>query len=170
MSVAIASPDWIQEQQRLFERAVGCDPANPPEATLAEFTASLSRLRKCWLQDDPPTESADSLLQETWDATVCDPIRQLAQLRKGGRQLTRAMSRVVETVLDQVTDLARTVLLSKPEWNLRLPEDLEHVVWTIRIPPLAYLRACFNLFWSALRHPLSETTIDLSTGHVLYRT
>lgn len=39
-----------------------------------------------------------------------------------------------------------------------------------RIAPLAYLRAMGNLFWSAIRHPLSNTTIDLSTGRVLYRT
>jgi hypothetical protein len=40
----------------------------------------------------------------------------------------------------------------------------------IRISPRAYLLAMWNLFWSAIRHPFSETTIDLSTGRVLYRT
>jgi hypothetical protein len=39
----------------------------------------------------------------------------------------------------------------------------------IRIPWWAYLRSMWNLFWSAIRHPFSETTIDLSTGRVLYR-
>lgn len=48
------------------------------------------------------------------------------------------------------------------------PADDDAVV--VRVPPLAYLRAMANLFWSAIRHPLSETTIDLSTGRVLYRT
>ena len=50
-----------------------------------------------------------------------------------------------------------------------LPESRSEAVETIRIPPFAYLRAMGNLFWSSIRHPLSETTIDLSTGRVLYR-
>ncbi|HEY1191977.1 MAG TPA: hypothetical protein VGE74_30385, partial [Gemmata sp.] len=64
----------------------------------------------------------------------------------------------------------RVVLLSRPDLGLALPADLEPTVWAVRIPPLAHLRAMFNLFWSAIRHPFSETTIDLSTGRVLYRT
>jgi len=27
----------------------------------------------------------------------------------------------------------------------------------------------WNLFWSGIRHPWRETTIDLTTGRVLYR-
>jgi hypothetical protein len=53
--------------------------------------------------------------------------------------------------------------------GVELPEPIGEAVCTVRIPPLAYLRAMGNLFWSAIRHPLSETTIDLSTGRVLYR-
>lgn len=49
------------------------------------------------------------------------------------------------------------------------PEPPDDAGTTVRIPPLAYLRAMANLFWSCLRHPLSEATIDLSTGRVLYR-
>jgi hypothetical protein len=37
---------------------------------------------------------------------------------------------------------------------------------THRISPLAYCRAVGTLFWTALRHPLSTTPIDLSTGRV----
>ncbi|MFO0796506.1 MAG: hypothetical protein U0804_03455 [Gemmataceae bacterium] len=48
-------------------------------------------------------------------------------------------------------------------------EQLRAEVLTIRISPLAHLRAMWNLWWSAVRHPLSETTIDLSTGRVLSR-
>jgi hypothetical protein len=54
-------------------------------------------------------------------------------------------------------------------WHLVTPHLADEVL-IIRIPPIAYLRAMWNLFWSAIRHPLSETTIDLSTGRVLYRT
>ena len=39
----------------------------------------------------------------------------------------------------------------------------------VRIPWWAYLRAMANLYWSCVRHPLSETTIDLSTGRILER-
>ncbi len=39
----------------------------------------------------------------------------------------------------------------------------------VHIPWWAYLRAMANLYWSCLRHPLSETTIDLGTGRVLSR-
>ncbi len=60
-----------------------------------------------------------------------------------------------------------------PRIDDRLPlgeqSDTESAVFVVRIPPLAYLLAMTNLFWSAIRHPLSETTIDLSTGRVLYR-
>lgn len=44
--------------------------------------------------------------------------------------------------------------------------ELDAIV--IRIPWWAYLRTMWNLFWSCILHPLSETAIDLSTGRVLY--
>jgi hypothetical protein len=64
----------------------------------------------------------------------------------------------------------RTLIVAHPELEARLPSDLADAVYTVRIPPLAYLRSMWSLFWSAIRHPLSDTTIDLSTGRVLYRT
>lgn len=75
--------------------------------------------------------------------------------------------RNVAEVTDRTAELMRTMLVAWPE--LELPEGIRDTVLTVRIPPLAYLRAMFNLFWSAVRHPRSETTIDLSTGRVLYR-
>ncbi|HJZ90916.1 MAG TPA: hypothetical protein VKE40_08590 [Gemmataceae bacterium] len=35
------------------------------------------------------------------------------------------------------------------------------------ISPLAYARAVWNVFWSAIRHPFTTTAIDLSTGRVV---
>jgi hypothetical protein len=63
----------------------------------------------------------------------------------------------------------RVLAIAWPELELRVPDDLAVFVWTVRIPRWAYLRAMLNLFLSAIRHPMSETTIDLSTGRVLYR-
>jgi hypothetical protein len=36
-----------------------------------------------------------------------------------------------------------------------------------RIPPCAFLRAMVSIAWSSIRHPLSTTLIDLSTGYVI---
>lgn len=98
----------------------------------------------------------------------------IAVLRSFGLPLalpeTRNLGAEVSRRLRELTELTRSILIDRPELNLDLPPDLVKVVWTVRIPPLAYLRAMVNLFWSAIRHPLSETTIDLSTGRVLYRT
>lgn len=35
------------------------------------------------------------------------------------------------------------------------------------IPWLGYLRSIWTLFWTAIRHPLTTTAIDLSTGRVV---
>jgi hypothetical protein len=55
-------------------------------------------------------------------------------------------------------------------WELVLADhyDAEFDPIVIHIPWWAYLRTMWNLFWSCILHPLSETTIDLSTGRVLY--
>jgi hypothetical protein len=37
----------------------------------------------------------------------------------------------------------------------------------VRIPVSGYLRSIWTLFWSSLRHPLTATAIDLSTGRVV---
>jgi hypothetical protein len=77
----------------------------------------------------------------------------------------------LETLTDRVRALLRYAVVAGTEWReAAVPDHLAAEVWTVRISPFAYLRAMWNLFWSAIRHPLSETTIDLSTGRVLYRT
>jgi hypothetical protein len=69
----------------------------------------------------------------------------------------------------ELADLMRYLIVARPDWNFSIPESLTAQLLTVRVSPLAYLWAVWNLFWSALRHPLSNTTIDLSTGRVLYR-
>jgi hypothetical protein len=39
----------------------------------------------------------------------------------------------------------------------------------IRIPPLAYLRTVWTIFWECFWHPFSVSTIDLFTGKVISR-
>lgn len=76
----------------------------------------------------------------------------------------------LDNLADRLRQLLRYVAVAAPEWELQTPDHLVAEVWTVRVSPLASLRAMANMFWSAVRHPLSNTTIDLSTGRVLYRT
>jgi len=121
------------------------------------------------------------MVDSVW-GIICGSLRKFTTLEANARDdlgkvvetklsddVIRAVNRMYDTVLGQIIELVRVVILSKPEWNLKLPTDLEEIVWTVRISPLAYLRAMCNMFWSAIRHPLSSTTIDLTTGRVLYR-
>jgi hypothetical protein len=107
-------------------------------------------------EDDLLTGPRGELTERAW-GQLCDTIRTLA-------------SHLARTALRRHVELARTVLIGRPELGLTTPPDLERLFWSVRISPRAYLRAMWNLFWSAVRHPLSDTTIDLSTGRVLYRT
>lgn len=61
----------------------------------------------------------------------------------------------------------RTMAVVWEEVELETPDEIFEVVWTITISPGAYLRSMWNLFWSSIRHPLSETTIELRTGRIL---
>jgi hypothetical protein len=61
-------------------------------------------------------------------------------------------------------------------WNGRaeqlisgLTEPPERESTPIVISPLAYLKTCLAILWSALRHPLQTTEIDMTTGHVVRR-
>ena len=68
---------------------------------------------------------------------------------------------------ERLAELMRTIAVVWEELELETPEEIYEAVWTIRISPLAYLRAMWNLFWSSIRHPLSTTVIELKTGRVL---
>jgi hypothetical protein len=86
-----------------------------------------------------------------------------------GRPFVRWLLAPAIRYLREGADFLRTMIVAWPDLELEPPEVLAEWVWRVRIPPSAYLRACATLFWNAVRHPLSETTIDLSTGRVLYR-
>jgi hypothetical protein len=70
---------------------------------------------------------------------------------------------------DGIVDLVRTLVVAHPDWERPISGSLSDALWKVRISPWSHLRAMANLFWSAIRHPLSNTTIDLSTGRVAYR-
>lgn len=112
--------------------------------------------------------------KQTWD-TLCGHLRYLLGSTESIQALpsSRAKRLAVaasEEYVDRMAAVIRTLVISWSELDLAVPDDLAPVVWTVRIPPLAYFRAMVTLFWAAVRHPMSETTIDLSTGRVLYRT
>lgn len=190
MNLALPLPTWLAEQQERLGTTT-------PEEFLreeilrieSELTPTalgiLSGLLQSWAdseEGDPPIE----IRNLAW-GLACS----MASYPKTGSKLDesglfpkfkdllssihsvkshRAAVAVLHTQRERLRELMQTVIVTRPEWNLTIPSELESEVWTVRISPRAYLRAVANLFWSAIRHPLSETTIDLSTGRVLYRT
>ena len=72
-------------------------------------------------------------------------------------------------LVERVAGYIRTLVVTWPELAPRIPTEIADVVRTVRVTPGSYLRAMWNLFWSGIRHPWRETTIDLKTGRVLYR-
>lgn len=86
------------------------------------------------------------------------------------RSLLREAQRTCDEAIEEYIRWVKIVLVYFPEFAGVLAPEYRELVSTVRIPWWAYLRSLWNLFWTAIRHPLSETTIDLSTGRVLYRT
>lgn len=185
MSIAILAPEWIDEQNKRL--AIITD--KPKDLPVLNQLAALFREMVDTIED-----GFHELLDSTDDSTpmhesyellwyyVCELFRQNEATRQSIRKSahhwfglalpSRSIREANQELCSQhfrLIELMRLILVSKPDWNLTLPPDLKRVVWAIHISPLAYLRAMANLFWSAIRHPFSNTTIDLNTGHVLYR-
>jgi len=116
---------------------------------------------------------ADRLVRDIWKVAcgwMTDYLELLARGREQSPAALRAEQAQLKGHIDRLTALMRTVAVVWAELGLETPGAIYEAVWTIRVPPLAYLRAMWTLFWSAIRHPLSDATIDLSTGRLLYRT
>jgi hypothetical protein len=96
---------------------------------------------------------------------VVDQARRIAHGR-----FRRRLVAAITSQMDRLADLMRTMAVVWPELELETPENITEAVWTVTITPGAYLRAMGNVFWSAIRHPLSQTTIELKTGRVLHHT
>lgn len=117
-------------------------------------------------------DEVDALMLALWEL-ACDWARAYQRLLVSARELPRGpfrstYTRALSEQTERLVDLMRTMVVVWDELELETPEDIFETVWTFTVPPLAYLRAMWNLFWSCIRHPLSETTIELKTGRVLY--
>lgn len=99
---------------------------------------------------------------------ACELLRKAVQWRTGVAG-ARALRRRVDEAIGLVAKSVRTLAVVWTESVGEVPEDIAGEVWKVRRTPLAVLRTMWNLFWSAVRHPLSDTTIDLESGRVLYR-
>lgn len=170
---------WTSEKERMrhwllnLPRDLPAELSEETQAILGEMNAEadpqqcLNSVREsavsCWRLACKIFERKDSQAA-TFRAFL--PLLPCGLLREVNSEIVAEL----ELLSAQWKELMRYVVVAAPEWELTVPEHLAAKVWTVRIPPLAHLRAMWNLFWSALRHPLSNTTIDLSTGRVLYRT
>ena len=144
------------------------------EQVLAEDDRWLAQLEE--LYDKACTTAdeggdADEVVMSLWGA-ACERIAAYQTLGTDARQEARGRFRkqllaAVAFRMDRLAELMRTMAIVWQELELETPDEIHETVWTIRIHPLAYLRAMWNLFWSSVRHPLSETVIELKTGRVL---
>ncbi len=180
MSIAIAMPGWIEEQRRrladltadLSEQVARHQSTITSVTGIHEFVEKINVARlQSLLVDEDEAASGQYWGFVEYSLEILVGLREFVHKNLNpGAVGTREFLAANNAILERFAQLAQTVQVSRPDRNLTLSADLEKVVWTIRISPFAYLRAMANLFWSAIRHPLSETTIDLSTGRVLYRT
>lgn len=162
----------VDETGAVFDEYLACRPravvlGRPPDRPDSEASSQ-------WL------EAPQAGVRGLW-VGLCDRLskyeRNAAELRGRGwfssSRLRRAAREVVEeydSLCERMRDLIRYLVIAAPELDLEIPEHLAGSVLTVRVTPLAYLRTMWNILWSAIRHPLSTPTIDLSTGRVMYRT
>jgi hypothetical protein len=150
-------------------------PASNPSAGEFAFAAERLAIAAADLPEDPA--AIDSLEWSLSRKLVISLLQQhvLFNSRPGFRELmTGAMTLEQLTAVNRVPQecarVLRLWLVYRPDLLDDLPDEVAEFVLSFRIPLWAYLRSMWNLFWSAIRYPFSETTIDLSTGRVLYRT
>ncbi len=126
------------------------------------------------LSEASPSEGDTATSVVAYWSMLCLVTTWLIQTRNESRKPTisrtsRRVSTDLEARVERAAELMRTIAMTWPELDLIAPSDIHETVWTVRVSPAAYLRAVWSLLWSAIRHPLSDTTIDLCTGRVLRR-
>ncbi|MBN9121798.1 MAG: hypothetical protein J0I06_22100 [Planctomycetes bacterium] len=164
--------------ERLKALAVQPNSAELRIAELDELLADDDR----WLgQFEDVYEKACAKFDEGGDAgevvlllwgTACDRMSAYQSLINDARtnargQFRRRFIAAVTLRMERLVELMRTMVVVWQELELETPDAIYEAVWTIRIPVVAQLRAMWNLFWSSILHPRSETTIELKTGRVL---
>jgi hypothetical protein len=184
MSSALAPPPAPLSLERLVK---AWSASHPPTADSAARLAELEQVlaaddewlgrveglyeQACATYDEGG--DADEVVYSLWD-TACErmaayqKLRDEARAQPRGRFRRRFVAAVTER-MDRLAELMRTMVVVWDDLDLVAPDEIHVAVWTIRITAGAYLRAMWNLYWSAIRHPLSDTTIELKTGRVLYR-
>jgi hypothetical protein len=178
MPAIALTPLWIEQQRQVVAEST---PSARDEPIPADVIETLDRIRDTMERaygviatelierPQPDTESEACELLATSLDFVFEQIEFVQRFGTADATLARQFVGRAEATLDRLVELVRAVLVSRPDVALPFSPRAERRVFTVRVSPLAYLRAMWNLFWSAIRHPFSETTIDLSTGRVLYR-
>lgn len=199
MDAVITSPaDWLRDHtqradklRRAEREAAFLDFAEEAR----RLAAALTRAFESWQSYVTELAEYDANVQDRQDADaltaadreylthlpalwhmLCNELRDSCGLTGGVSLAQRPAARrhALRSAMDakrrELIELLRTLQIGHADKELSLPDDLRLVVWTVRIPWWAYLRSMWTMYWSAILHPLSETTIELSTGRVLYRT
>ena len=192
----IANDKWINELADIYDQAcaaadkgedledvilrvwnAACDCMSASQAIVIEATRTTKGglRRRIFTVIAWPVDRLAERMMSRLGNDACDHIGGSQALVDQARRITygrlrRRFVAAVTSQMDRLADLMRTIAVVWPELELETPENITKAVWTVTITPGAYLRAMGNVFWSAIRHPFSETTIELKTGRVLYHT
>jgi hypothetical protein len=143
-------------------------------ASVDDFAARLENVFNSSVRDEVEVDVSEmvrqteiALLGRLANARELDELRPVTELQT---ELQKVVRGTIDGAVEQMVRLLRIGVVYYPATLHLLTPEVRSLVMTSRIPWWAHLQSMWNLFWSAIRHPLSETTIDLSTGRVLYRT
>ncbi len=159
---ALLKPDHTADQLAELERLLAAED---------KWFGNLEDLHEQVWNLTEADESTSEVIESLWTGACFsmtlyqDLLRLTYQLARG--RFRRRFRNEVGKRADRLAEFMRTMVVVWEEPELKCPPEIFEAVWTIRIAPLAYLRAMGNLFWSSIRHPLSETKIELKTGRVL---
>lgn len=143
-------------------------------ASVDVFVVRLENVFHSSIRDEVEVEVAEmvrqteiALIGRLANAREQDSLRPVTGLQT---ELQKVVRGTIDGAVEQMVRLLRIGVVYYPATLELLSPETRKVVRTFHTPWGSYLRSMWNLFWSAIRHPLSETTIDLSTGRVRYRT
>lgn len=115
-------------------------------------------------------EALSEVLAGAWSDAPISGQDSTDETRAAVRQLLRNRHpQIVEEVFHYLKEDQQTEADDGDFLVIEEKQSLEDTENPFIIPPLAYLRAMVMIAWSAFRHPMSTTTIDLATGQVIQR-
>jgi hypothetical protein len=127
-------------------------------------TAQIETARENWM----------SSVKKRWEFTQ-EALRNLQELEDNCRRLAKITGTGPRNISELreareiVADFMRALRLTYPEFELEVADYAIEDYSTIHIPPMGYLKSAWAVLWSAVRHPFSETVINLQTGEVMAR-